>query len=195
MSPKATLDRQDIQKFNTRFGRLMEVYPEARATAVKAMGQAAQQELNAQIGKADLETDAKGTVSSWQELRLGSEGGYAAISPKAYKWSYDHGKGKPKFWKSVRVSTRMVTKWLERGHGVRKADTTKAYAWSQRRKNRIWRSGVNKYTGLRYVKGRMFYSWTKLKARNQALDAATEAMNTFAKETLKILKTRSERYQ
>ena len=193
MSPKATLDRQAVQKFNTRFGRLMEVYPEARATAVKAMGQAVQQELNAQIGKADLETDAKGTVSSWQELRLGSKGGYAALS--AIKASPYHGGRKPKSWKGTPVTVKQVTKWLERGHGVRKADTTKAYAWSQRRKNRIWRSGVNKYTGLRYVKGRMFYSWTKLKVRNQALDAATEAMNVFAKETLKMIKTRSGRYQ
>ncbi len=184
MSRQATLDRQAVQKFNSRFGRLMEVFPEARATAVKAMGQAVQQELNAQIGKADLETDAKGTVSSWQELRLGSKGGYAALS--AIKASPYHAGKKPKSWKGTPVTVKQVTKWLERGHGVRKPDTTKDYAWSQRRKNRIWRSGVNKYTGLRYVKGRMFYSWTKLKAKDHALNAATEAMKNLTKEIIKM---------
>ena len=182
MSRQATLDRQEIRKFNSYWDALFKVVPEARTQAVETMGKAAQQELNAQIGKAALETDAKGTVSSWQELRLGSEGGYAAISPKAYKWSYDHGKGKPKFWKSVRVSTRMVTKWLERGHGVRKPDTTKDYAWSQRRKNRNRRAGLNVATGRRYVKGRMFYSWTKMKATELALKAADQVLSKIADE-------------
>lgn len=180
MSRQATLDRQAVRKFNSYWEDLMEEFPEARATAVRTMGQEAQKELNAQIGKADLEVDAKGTVASWQELRLGSKGGYAALS--AIKASPYHVGKKPKSWKGTPVTVKQVTRWLERGHGVRKPDTTKSYAWSQRRKNRNRRSGLNVVTGLRYVKGRMFYSWTKMKVTDLALDAANSALERFAEE-------------
>ena len=70
----------------------------------------------------------------------------------------------------------MEAMWLERGHGVRKPGP------DSKRKSRFGRSGVNKYTGVRYVKARMFYSWTKMKALEHAIDAATEAMELFAEE-------------
>lgn len=178
MSGKATLDRQAVQKFNSYWEDLMEEFPEARAMAVRTMGEAAQRELNAQIGKADLETDAKDIVVSWQELRLGSKGGYAALS--AIKASPYRGGKKPKSWNGTVVTVRQITRWLERGHGVRKPDTTKDYAWSERRKNRNRRAGLNVSTGLRYVKGRMFYSWTKTKATDLALKAANSALERFA---------------
>ena len=178
MSQKATLDRRMVEKFNQYWEKLYRVVPEARAQAVKAMGEAAQRQLNAQIGKADLEADAKGTVQSWQELRLGSGGGYAALSPQKGNPSG----GRPKSWHGKAVTVKQVTKWLERGHGARKPDPQKAYAWSTARKNRSRRSGLNTATGLRYVKGRMFYSWTKLKVGELALKAAEQTLSTIADE-------------
>ena len=184
MSRAATLNRQAIQRFNSYWEDLMEEFPEARAEAVRTMGQAARRELNDQIRRADLEDEAKGTVISWQNLRFGSKGGYAALS--ALKASSYRPGAKPKSWNGTAVTVKQVTKWLERGHGVRKPAPGSARAWV-----RVGRSGLNKYTGLRYVKGRMFYSWTKMKVQDHALDAATEAMKTFAKE---IIKMKLERY-
>ena len=180
MSRAATLNRQAIQRFNSYWEDLMEEFPEARAEAVRTMGQAAQRELNAQIRRADLEDEAKGTVISWQNLRFGSRGGYAALS--ALKASSYRPGAKPKSWNGTAVTVKQVTKWLDRGHGVKKPDTTKAYAWSERRKKRNRKSGVNMATGLRYVKGRMFYSWTKMKALDLALDAANNALERFAEK-------------
>ncbi len=180
MSRKATLDRKAVQKFYSYWEDLMEDFPEARAVAVKAMGEATKRDLDAQICRADLEADAKGTVRSWQELRFGSRGGYAALTPQ--KASPVRTGKKPKSWHGQAVTVKQVTKWLERGHGVRKADTRKDYAWSTAWKNRNRRSGLNTATGLRYVKGRMFYSWTKMKALEHAIDAANEAMEIFAEE-------------
>lgn len=174
MSLKATLDRQEIRRFNRLWENLMENFPEARAMAVKSMGESARRDLDAQIGRADLESDAKGTVRSWQELRFGSRGGYAALTPK--KASPLRAGEKPKSWHGEAVTVKQITKWLERGHGVRKPGS------DSKRKSRFGRSGVNKYTGVRYVKARMFYSWTKLKALEHAIDAATEAMEIFAEE-------------
>lgn len=152
----------------------MEDFPEARAVAVKAMGESARRYLDAQIGRADLEADAKGTVRSWQELRFGSRGGYAALTPK--KASPFRAGGKPKSWHGEPVTVKQITKWLERGHGVRKPGP------ESKRLVPFGRSGVNRYTGERYVKGRMFYSWTKMKALEHALDAADEALEIFAEE-------------
>ena len=174
MSLKATLDRQEIRRFNRRWEDLMEDFPEARAVAVKTMGESAGRDLDAQIGRADLESDAKGTVRSWQELRFGSRGGYAALTPQ--KASPFRAGRKPKSWHGEAVTVKQITKWLERGHGVRKPGP------DSKRKSRFGRSGMNKYTGVRYVKARMFYSWTKMKALEHAIDAANEALEIFAEE-------------
>lgn len=191
MSRAATLNRQAIQRFNSYWEDLMEEFPEAKAEAVRTMGQAAQRELNAQIRKADLEEDAKGTVISWQNLRFGSRGGYAAVTPRGGETMRTSRGGflgklgftKPKKWKGTKVTTKMVTKWLEQGHGVRKADTRKDYAWSENRKKRNRRSaGYNPSTGMVFVKGRMFYSWTKMRALDLALDAANNALERFAEK-------------
>lgn len=174
MSLKAELNRRAVQKFISYWEDLIEDFPEARGEAVRAMGEAVQRDLSAQIARADLEEDARGTVISWQELRLGSLGGYAAITPKA-----DTARpraGKQHTWKGKAVTQKQVTRWLERGHGVPK------YTGSGMQRNRKRRSGLNPVTGLRYVKGRMFYSWTKMKALEHALDAANEALEIFAEE-------------
>lgn len=180
MSLRATLDRKAVQKFHSYWEDLMEEFPEARATAVKAMGEAVKRDLDARIGMADLEEDAKGTVQSWQEVRLGSRGGYAAVAPQ--KGIIPASAGRQHTWKGAAVTKKQVTRFLERGHGTRKADTTKGYAWSSARRTRNKRSGLNAATGLRYVKGRMFYSWVKMKALEHALDAANEALEIFADE-------------
>ena len=178
MSRRATLDRRAVEKFCSYWEDLMKEFPETRAKAVEAMGQAVRRELDAQIGKADLEEDAKGTVRSWQELRLGSGGGYAALSAKKGNPSG----GKPKTWRGKAVSIKQITKWLERGHGVREPDTKGDYAWSEDRKARQRRAGYNPATDRMFVKGRMFYSWTRLNAQEHALAAANEALEIFAEE-------------
>lgn len=175
MGGMARLDRKRIARFNQCWEDLYKVVPQAKAEAVKAMGEAARKELDAQILAADLAADAKGTVQSWQTVKLGSRGGYAAVRAKAYKWSDK--RGKPKFWKDVRVSTRMVTKWLDQGHGARKPAPGSARQWA-----RVGRSGINLATGTRYVKARRFYSWTKRKALDLALKAADEVLSKIADE-------------
>lgn len=180
MSSAARLQREQLERFNRYWEDLYQVVPEARAAAVEAMGEAVKQELDAQIQSADLSEDAKGTVCTWQELRLGSGGGYAAVTP--VKASVLGEKKKPKTWKGSPVSAKQVTRWLERGHGARKADTKKEYAWSDRRRNRNWKAQVNNRTGTAYIKGRQFYSFTKLKAFDHAKKAADKVLCKIADE-------------
>ena len=119
MSSTARMDRARLERFNRFWEELLQAVPDARRQAVEEAGAAVQRELNAQIGAAELADGAKGTVRTWQELRVGSKGGYAALSP-------GKGTAQPRVeetqhtWKGKPVSKKQVTRWLERGHGTRR---------------------------------------------------------------------------
>lgn len=58
-------------------------------------------------------------MRTWQELRVGSKGGYAALSPG--KGTAQPRAGETQHtWKGKPVSKKQVTRWLERGHGTRR---------------------------------------------------------------------------
>ena len=118
----------------------------------------------------------KGTVRTWQELRVGSKGGYAALSP-------GKGTAQPRVeetqhtWKGKPVSKKQVTRWLERGHGTRRPAAGSSRSWNQ-----AGRAGVTRASAAGYVKGRQFYSWTKAKALELALKAADRVLSRIADE-------------
>lgn len=149
-----------MDKFARYWDRLYQAFPDARRQAAEAMGEAVRKDLNAQIQAADLLPSAKGTVRSWQQMRLGSRGGYAAVSPtKGTVMSRDPRKGGWKMrqhtYRGKAVSARQVTKWLERGHGT---------PWGG------------------YVKARRFYSFTRAKAWEHAKKAADKVLSLIADE-------------
>lgn len=166
VSVTRNLERERVRRFVSYWDELLELLPEARRQAVEAAGEAIQQSLEDHIQRADLDgAGAKGRVKSWQELRLGSEGGWAAISPsweKVESWekrktyagrfkqhtSWVDGKKKP-------VTAQQVTTWLERGHGTR---------WGG------------------YAPGRYFYSRTKDDALELWLKAADRVLCRLADE-------------
>lgn len=177
----ARMNRKRLDQFLNCWEPLFKQVPETRKKAVEAMGEAMQKNLNAKIRQADLESDAKDTVVSWQELRIGSGGGYAAVSPQK-------GVAPPKSnqkqhtWNGEAVRKKQVTRWLERGHGVPSADMTKSYAWSEKRRIREGKSRLNARTGRRFVAGRQFYSFAKLNALDEALRAADKVLSVIADE-------------
>ncbi len=174
---KATLRRERMAQFNRYWDDLYKVLPEARREAVQAMGEAVKKELDAQIDRSDFQADAKPTIRNWQELSFGSRGGYAAISPVAKKLSQPKS-GKPKKWRGMDVSSRMVTKWLDRGYGTRKPAAGSVRAWNSAGRN----GGVRQTQNQGYVKGRMFYSWTESRAQEAAIRAADKVLSAIADE-------------
>lgn len=117
MSSTARMDRARLERFNRFWEELLQAVPDARRQAVEEAGEAVQRELNTQIGAAELADGAKGTVRTWQELRVGSKGGYAALSPG--KGTAQPRAGETQHtWKGKPVSKKQVTRWLERGHGI-----------------------------------------------------------------------------
>ncbi len=162
MSASKSIERERLRRFVRYWDRLLEIVPEARREAVEAAGEAVKRSLDAQIQRVDLISgEAKGRVSSWQRIRLGSGGGWAAVSPTkgtVYSWDQRAGFGarvRQHTWHGKPVTARQVTTWLERGHGVRPNG---------------------------YVTGRQFYAWTRDDAQPIALKAADKVLCRIADE-------------
>ena len=162
MSVSKNIERERLRRFVQYWDRLLEIVPEARREAVESAGEAVKRLLDAQIQRADLSSgEAKGRVISWQRIRLGSGGGWAAISPTkgtVYSWDQRAGFGarvRQHTWHGKPVTARQVTIWLERGHGVRPSG---------------------------YVTGRQFYAGTRDDAQQIALKAADKVLCRIADE-------------
>lgn len=162
MSTSGVMEREKLRRFVQSWDRLLEVVPEARREAVEEAGQAVKRSLDAQIRSADLSgIEAKGRVSAWQQIRLGSRGGWAAISPikgTVYSWDRRANFGarvRQHTWHGRPVTARQVTTWLEQGHGIKPGG---------------------------YVAGRQFYAYTKVDAQEVALKAADKVLCRIADE-------------
>ena len=173
----AAMKRQEADAFARFWADLFKAFPESRRKAVEAMGQTVKQDLDKQIQAAQLDHDAKGTVQAWQEVRLGSRGGYAAISPRRDVARPKAGE-KQHTWQGNAVTQRQVTRWLERGHGT---PSTGAMTWSYQRKTKTLRR-IRERAGTGYVRGRLFYSWTKLDAWEHARKTAERLLSAIADE-------------
>lgn len=167
MSGTARMERKQLERFNRYWDHLLGKFPEYRRDAVEAMGKAVAKDLAVQIDAADLAPDAKGTVKSWQTVKVGSGGGYAAVRPDAQR----KGGEKPTTWRGKAATTRQVTKWLDRGHGIRKPAPGSSRQWAKAGRKRTYLP-----PGQNYVKARQFYSFTKLKALDHALAAADKCL-------------------
>ena len=143
-----------MDRFARYWEKLYLAFPDARRQAAQAMGEAVQKDLKAQIQAADLKNGAKGTVRSWQQMRLGSKGSYAAVSP-AKEVARPRPGQKRHTWRGDPVTQKQVTRWLERGHGTPQGG---------------------------YVKGRQFYSFTRMKAWEHARKAADRVLSLIADE-------------
>lgn len=136
-------DTKELEKFIHFYGRFLEKLPAIKTQALYAAGKAMQEEVRKQIQEQGVH-DSFGRVKRWQQVHLGSKGGYSAVRPIA-----EHTQ---KTWKGKPVYSSQITKWLERGHRAR--------------------TNKNGYfSGPSYVKGRLFYSWARSKGVDAARDA------------------------
>ena len=138
------IDYRELESFVRYYQKFWKKVPAIKTKALAVMGKVMQEEVRDQIREQGVQ-DRFGRVNRWQQLTLGDRGGYAKISPMA-----EH---TDSTWKGKPVNSRQITIWLERGHGTR-------------RDKYGYRSGEG------YVKGRLFYSWAKLRGFRKALDAA-----------------------
>lgn len=175
-----------LESLNNIFDGLVRELPEVKRKAVEAAGEAVKRSLNAQIRSADLSgIEAKGRVSAWQQIRLGSGGGWAAISPMkgtVYSWDRRANFGdrvRQHTWHGKAMTAGLLTMLLERGHSV----GVRGYTAKDRLKYRRDLAPARKGGwGSTHVAGRQFYAYTKVDAQEVALKAADKVLCRIADE-------------
>ena len=157
------------------FDEVLDQIPEARERALEAAEKAVRKELESQIVAKLPGKDQHGHVREWQETTFGDKGGYVKIKPEAAPKPSPITRAIRRAGKYLGVSqgeqatTRDITRYLERGHKLVRPG-----------RNRYKR--IDSYThdkaiqddrsGNEVVQGFQFYSWTKLRAVNEARKAA-----------------------
>ena len=137
---------------------LIEDFPDARRMALQEIGKAALQEVLHQIRRTGI-NDSRGRVGRWQEIRMGSRGGYVAVSPTDETAVVT---------RTGSRSARDITRYLERGHGIRKPSGR-----SDRYRPRV-------RSGRTYVPGRLFYSWSRMHVQQLATEQAGAMLEQLA---------------
>lgn len=143
------LSTVDWNRFwNKAWAHVTEAVPDAKRMAMNNVAQEMAKVLYGQIDQ--RVNDAHGHVRRWQEPRVGSGGGYAAVSPVS----------EPVEGSSL--DSRGITNALEFGHGVRlPGGDAERYTY--------------RGTGRNYVPARQFYSWAKLEiAKGRIVEHAAE---------------------
>ena len=136
---------------------LIEEFPEVKLEALKAAGEAALEEVRSQIDR--RVQDSHGRVKRWQNMRVGSKGGYVAISATDETAAVSP---------TGTRTARDVTQYIDQGHAIRKpSGTAKRYVPKIR-------------SGRTYVPARQFYSWARMNAAKIATEAADNALEQFS---------------
>lgn len=137
------------------FDEVIAKVPEARERALKAAIQPVEAELYKQIVARLPGKDQNYHVRGWQEVAMGSKGGYIKIqAPADEKNRYGY-------------TVRQITGYLEHGHKL---------AVKRGRYRTSSRTVENAATGDQVVPGFLFYSYTKSRAVNAARMAAESVL-------------------
>ena len=145
------------------FDDVMNRVPEARAQALEAAADAVKKEVDRQIIAQLPNHDKHGTVRRWQEVAMGSRGGYAKVAPipKSRAEKTEDG-----------YYSSQITFWLEHGHKMvpptrNRYGRVKQYLADEDKTPYNWSGGFH------VVTGKLFYSWAKMTAVKEAENAAT----------------------
>ena len=167
MGGLARFEANQWKKFWKYWEDFIAEWPEAKRIALKAAGNAILEEVQRSIVKEGI-NDSRGRVRRWQDMRVGSGGGYVAISPVD---------DAVQITQSGKVSTaRDITRYLNRGHGVREPSDPD----SKKYKKRVQENMPISNRGKVYVPGRPFYSDPKRNSGEIARKAADDALSRLS---------------
>ncbi len=165
---------KELEQFLHYYSRVMDAIPNARKEALSEAAEAVKAEVDRQIGAQGIQ-DRHGRVKRWQQVTMGSGGGWARVKPVEIKINK----------KTTSVETKInkettsvdITRYLERGHKlVMPGRHGKVTTYAAKK------AVVSESTGNYIVPGRLFYSRTKSKAQKIALDAARKVLDRIEDE-------------
>lgn len=153
-------DKEAWEMFWRRWDDVTEKWPDAKRLALREMGKVILKEVVQQIPKRGVH-DSRGRVARWQNMRLGSGGGYVAVSPSSEDTVQVTRGGN-------RTNSAQITQYLEGGHAIRPpSGRTKRYV-------------PRLHSGRSYVPGHLFYSWAKMDVEYKAIDAADQVLDELS---------------
>lgn len=151
---KINIDISDLKRLLQKLNAAPNILEDARRRAMEEAAPKLKREVDTAIG-------GRGKVRSWQEQRVGSEGGYAAVSPKSKTWTEVNGQGK-------KYAVGHVTNAIEHGHRFP----------SPTGKNQRYQTRIE--SGRMRVPGQYFYK----KANRNTMEIAREAAAQAAAELI-----------
>ena len=152
------LEYGEFSRFFDGWQHVISEVKDAKRLALEEMGKAAKAEVDRQIIQRGVRDD-RYHVRNWQRYRVGSGGGYVAVSPVSDKVS-----GKT-------ASSKLITKYLEKGHPIRQpSGRDTRYRPRVNIEKVVW--GSRDFI----VPGRQFYSFSKLRVEELAMRAAEKVL-------------------
>lgn len=152
-----SLDKSGWDKFMAAWQNVTEAFPDAKRRALHEAGKVILLEVMDQIVISGIR-DNRFHVRSWQDMRIGSGGGYVAIAPAVVNVP------------SKGLMSKKITKYLDLGYAARRPSGT-----NKRYEPRIERARIGP-RGNVYVPGRHFYDSARPKANEEAKKAAEKVL-------------------
>jgi hypothetical protein len=148
-----SIDLSQISELDRVLENILNIVPEKRREMHEKIAEAIKEEVDTQIAQSGL-NDSSGRVKDWQQQKVGSGGGYAAVraSDKAIG---DNSPG-------------AITNYLENGHKIREPSG----------KSPNYRPRIKKP----YVDGFRFYGKARAGAEAKAISIAEEYVNDIAEK-------------
>ena len=147
------IDIRKLSELGENLERAMKEFPADRRAAHEELGKILKQRLDASISA--RVNDAHGKIRGWQEVHVGSRGGYVAIRPAKNPSGKD--------------GAAAVTGYLESGHRIR-LPSGKA--------KRLQKSRIR----VAYIRGRYFYRDTAREIERDAQQIMENLAQTVAKK-------------
>ncbi len=157
------------------FDDVIAAFPDARRQALEAAGEVVRRELDRRIQSELPGRDVRGKVRRWQELTVGSKGGYVKIA----RIPADRAEQIRKTPGSRTYNSSQITFWLEHGHAVAKKGRNQ---YGKFRRYEARRAIYSPGTGRSIVTGKQFYALTQahaLKAAHRAAEAALDELQAL----------------
>lgn len=155
-----------------------------KKSALYAAAVAAQKEVRSEIDR--RVNDSRGRVKHWQEVVMGSKGGFSKVSPSKAQVANRRGK-------YTGYNAAQITGFINHGHGVRApSGRAKRYSESKYSEKLVHNERAKRkdfagayITGV--VPGRMFYSWSRERAAAAGLEAMYEEMDRLSDDWAELL--------
>ncbi len=140
-----------MRELEEALGQILKEFPQEKKALHEEIAEVMKKEVDNQIGT--TLNDSKGKIRSWQKDRVGSSGGYAAISAEASTVGNE--------------SPGAITNYLNSGHKIRAP--------------KVQKKSYKRRVRHHYVSGRQFYEKSIAQIESKAIQAANRFADKLVK--------------